>query len=118
MRGVPIYRQLRDIGLGETYRVEGRKAEDDFGEILISVVRPKAPAQIGSVEKGFTMSVDAATFQFVKGTLTFMRPVEGVVTGAIFIGEGHFNLKPVSGIGSTLGYRDNRLAARNCKCNL
>jgi len=42
------------------------------------------------------MTVDAATFQFAAGTLTFLRPVEGVVTGAIFIGEGHFHLKPVS----------------------
>ena len=38
---------------------------------------------------------DAATFQFQKGTLTMLRPVNGIVTGAIFIGEGHFNLKPV-----------------------
>jgi len=62
----PIYRQLREVGLGETYRVED-----------------------------FSMPVDTATFQFAKGTLTFMHPVEGVVTGAIFIGKGHFNLKPV-----------------------
>jgi hypothetical protein len=62
----PIYRQLRDIGLGQTFRFDH-----------------------------FTLTWDTATFQFQKGTLTILSPVNGVVTGAIFIGEGHFNLKPV-----------------------
>ena len=61
----PVYRQLRDLGLGETFHVDN-----------------------------FTLTWDAATFQFQKGTLTFLSPVQGVVTGAIFIGQGHFNLKP------------------------
>src|SRR5258708_33096918 len=63
----PIYRQLRNIGFGETFRF------DDF-----------------------TLHLDAATFHFQKGTLTLLNPVNGVVTGAIFIGEGHFNLKAVT----------------------
>ncbi len=63
----PIYKQLRNIGLGETFRF------DDF-----------------------TMHLDAATFHFQKGTLTVLNPVNGTVTGAIFIGEGHFNLKAVT----------------------
>src|SRR5271165_2299910 len=61
----PVYRQLRDIGLGQAFRFDN-----------------------------FTLIWDAATFQFQKGTLTFLSPVGGVVTGAIFIGEAHFNLKP------------------------
>ncbi len=61
-----VYRQLRDIGLGKTFRFDN-----------------------------FTLTWDAATFQFQKGTLTFLSPVSGVVTGAIFVGEAHFNLKPV-----------------------
>ena len=61
----PVYRQLRGIGLGQTFRFDN-----------------------------FTLAADAATFQFEKGTLTFLSPVNGIVTGAIFIGEGHFNLKP------------------------
>ena len=60
----PIYRQLRNIGLGDTFRF------DDF-----------------------TLHLDAGTFHFQKGTLTMLNPVNGLVTGAIFIGEGHFNLK-------------------------
>ena len=63
----PVYRSLRDLRFGDTFRIEN-----------------------------FTVPVDTATLQFQKGTLTFLAPVEGVVTGAIFIGEGHFNLKPVT----------------------
>jgi hypothetical protein len=60
----PVYRQLRGVGLGETFRFDN-----------------------------FTLKYDVATFQFQKGTLTWIRPVEGIVTGAIFVGEGHFHLK-------------------------
>ncbi len=63
----PIYRQLRNLGLGETFRF------DDF-----------------------TLHLDAGTFHFQKGTLTLLNPVNGFVTGAIFTGEGHFNLKAVT----------------------
>jgi hypothetical protein len=62
----PVYRQLRGIGLGQSFRFDN-----------------------------FTLSWDTATFQFQKGTLTVLGPVDGVITGAIFIGEGHFNLIPV-----------------------
>ncbi len=62
----PIYRQLRGIGFGDTFRLDN-----------------------------YTLDLDVGTFQFQKGTLTMLAPVNGVVTGAIFIGEGHFNLKPV-----------------------
>lgn len=65
----PVYRQLRQVGLGQTFRFDN-----------------------------FTLTCDVATFHFDKGTLTFLSPVEGVVTGAIFIGEGHFNLKPVTAL--------------------
>ncbi len=62
----PLYRQLRDVGLGQTYRLDN-----------------------------FTLNWDVGTFQFQKGTLTIVNPVNGVETGAIFVGEGHFDLKPV-----------------------
>ena len=67
-----VYRQLRDLGLGESFHFDN-----------------------------FTLTSDAATFQFQKGTLTFLSPVDGVVTGAIFIGEGHFNLKPLLALDAT-----------------
>ncbi|MGB6401782.1 MAG: M1 family aminopeptidase [Candidatus Sulfotelmatobacter sp.] len=62
----PVYRQLRDVGLGESFHFDN-----------------------------FTLTCDVATFQFRKGTLTFLGPVNGEVTGAIFTGEGHFSLKPM-----------------------
>jgi len=65
----PVYRQLREVGLGQTFRLDN-----------------------------FTLTWDAATFHFQKGTLTLLSPVNGVVTGAIFIGEGQFNLKPVTNL--------------------
>jgi len=61
----PIYRQLRDDGLGQTFRFDN-----------------------------FTLTWDAGTFHFEKGTITFLRPVDGIVTGAVFVGEGHFKLTP------------------------
>lgn len=63
----PVYRKLRDVELGQSFRFDN-----------------------------FSMQLDTATFQFQKGTLTFLSPVNGIVTGAIYIGEGHFNLKPVT----------------------
>ena len=65
----PIYRQLRGIGLGQAFRFDN-----------------------------FTLTWDASTFQFQKGILIFLNPVDGVATGAIFVGEGHFNLKPVTAL--------------------
>ncbi len=59
----PVYRELRAIGLGETFQLNA-----------------------------FTLRYDVGTFQFEKGTLTWLAPVEGVVTGAVFVGEGHFRL--------------------------
>ena len=63
----PVYRQLRDVGLGDSFQIED-----------------------------FSLVSDVATFHFEKGTLTFLSPVNGAVTGAIYIGDGHFNLKPVT----------------------
>jgi hypothetical protein len=63
----PLYKQLRNLGLGDTFRF------DDF-----------------------TLQFDAATFHFRKGTLTLLNPVNGVVTGAIYIGEGRVDLTPAT----------------------
>jgi len=60
------YRQLRDDGLGDTYRCEN-----------------------------FTLSMDVGTFEFKNGTITFLAPVNKLETGAVFVGQGHFKLKPL-----------------------
>src|SRR5580700_5956032 len=59
------YRQLRDMGLGDTYRLEN-----------------------------FTLNMDAGVFQFKSGTITFLALVDRFETGAIFVGQGHFTLQP------------------------
>ena len=59
----PVYRGLQGVGLGDTFRIDH-----------------------------FTLPIDAATFRFDNGTVTFLAPVNGIVTGAIFLGEGHFLL--------------------------
>jgi len=62
-----VYRQLREVGMGATYRC------DDF-----------------------TLPLDAGTFVFKSGTITFLAAVNGLETGAVFVGQGHFTLKPVA----------------------
>ena len=62
----PLYKKLRGIGLGQTYR---------FGTL--------------------TLTSDVATFLLKSGTLTVFETVDGMETGAIFIGDGSFHLKPV-----------------------
>ena len=61
-----VYRQLRDVGLGNSFHVEK-----------------------------YTLKMDVGSFEFKSGTITLLTPVNRFVTGAIFIGEGHFSLKPV-----------------------
>src|SRR5579859_2036239 len=62
----PAYRQLRGIGFGDTYVCENYK-----------------------------FNMDVGSFELKTGTLTFLAPVNGIVTGAVFVGEGHFSLKPI-----------------------
>ena len=62
----PVYRALRGDGLGQSFRCEN-----------------------------FTFNLDVGTFVLKSGTLTMLDPVNGFETGAIFVGEGHFTLKPV-----------------------
>jgi len=65
----PVYHQLREAGLGSTYRCTN-----------------------------FTLHMDAGTFILNSGTLTLLEPVNRFITGAIFIGQGHFTLTPPEGI--------------------
>ncbi|HEY2461064.1 MAG TPA: M1 family aminopeptidase [Candidatus Acidoferrum sp.] len=59
-----VYRQLRTEGLGDTYRCES-----------------------------FKLPIDAGTFELKSGTITFLQPINGEITGAVFVGQGHFTLK-------------------------
>ena len=62
-----IYRQLRNEGLGETFRCEN-----------------------------FFLSMDVGTFELKSGTLTLLNLVNRFETGAVFVGQGHFTLKPLT----------------------
>jgi hypothetical protein len=62
----PVYRQLRDIGVGRTHHVEN-----------------------------VTLPMDVGTFEFKSGTITLLNVINRYETGAIFLGQGHFTLKPV-----------------------
>ena len=46
------------------------------------------------VISGFDLKRDAATFQLNSGTVCFLSPVQGKVTGAVFVGEGRLLLTP------------------------
>jgi Peptidase family M1 domain len=64
----PTYQQLRNIGLsGEAVAVTD-----------------------------FELAKDAATFHLKSGTVCFTAPVQGLVTGAVFVGEGSMDLVPPS----------------------
>src|SRR5262249_21947216 len=63
----PFYRQLRDVDFGDSFVCENYK-----------------------------FSMDVGSFELKSGTITFLKPVNGFVTGAVFVGQGHFTLKPVT----------------------
>src|SRR5579862_680077 len=65
----PLYVQLRNVGLGDSFKVEN-----------------------------MSLGLDVGSLYFKSGTLTLLAPVDGLDTGAIFVGEGHFSLKPATSI--------------------
>src|ERR1700720_4640537 len=64
-----VYRQLREVSLADTFLCEN-----------------------------FTLTMYVGTFQLKSGTITLLSPVNGLMTGAIFVGHGHFTLKPIDQI--------------------
>jgi Peptidase family M1 domain len=62
----PVYRQLRQISGGSE----------------------------SSAANNLVLKRDAGAFTFRTGTFYFLAPVEGKVTGAVFIGDGLFSLEP------------------------
>ncbi|HJQ33778.1 MAG TPA: carboxypeptidase regulatory-like domain-containing protein [Pyrinomonadaceae bacterium] len=67
----PVYQQLRQ---------QGESPQEFAGDY----------AQVN----GLVLKRDAATFTLRSGELYFLAPVEGRVTGAVFIGEGEMTLTP------------------------
>jgi Carboxypeptidase regulatory-like domain/Peptidase family M1 domain len=67
----PVYQQLR----------QQAKSEQDFSGPFATV-------------NNLTVTKDAATFTLHSGEIYFVAPIEGRVTGAVFIGDGELNLEP------------------------
>jgi hypothetical protein len=67
----PVYRQLRQ---------QAESAQDFAGEY--------------AAVNNLVLKRDAATFTLRSGEVYFLPPVEGRVTGAVFVGDGEFSLTP------------------------
>lgn len=57
-------------------------------------LRSALPAGDGVQVKDFTLERQGGTFHFAQGSFYFYGPVNNRVTGAVFIGTGHFDLAP------------------------
>jgi Peptidase family M1 domain/Carboxypeptidase regulatory-like domain len=68
----PLYRQLRSVAPVEAYHCEN-----------------------------FVLPMDVGTFTLKSGSLTFLAPIDRSETGAVFVGQGHFTLKPLASIDAT-----------------
>ena len=61
-------------------------------EQAYTALRADLPEVEGVTVKDFTLEREGATFHFDRGAFYFYAPVEGQVTGAVFVGTGRFDL--------------------------
>jgi len=61
---------------------------------IYAALRTDAPTGDGISVENFTLQREGATFHFIKGSFYFYAPVNGRITGAVFLGSGHFDLAP------------------------
>ena len=79
-------------------------ADVDPTYAALRAAKPAGPAL--SVEN-LTLQRDAFRFRFQKGVFQFVTPVEGRATGAVFVGEGTWELTPTNaGESRNLASRD------------
>jgi hypothetical protein len=57
-------------------------------------LRADLPGTDGVTVKDFTLQREGGKFSFEQGDFYFYAPVEGRVTGAVFVGKGRFDLAP------------------------
>ena len=69
----------------------GAAAESDPAYTALRAARPAGPAI--AVQK-LTLERDVFRFRFENGAFQFFSPVEGRVTGAVFVGQGSWELRP------------------------
>src|ERR1035441_7583411 len=60
---------------------------------MYAALRADLPGADGVSVKDFTLEREGGTFHFDQGDFYFYAPVEGKVTGAVFVGKGQFTLK-------------------------
>ena len=65
---------------------------------IYAALRADLPGSDGVTVKGFTLEREGGKFTFEQGSFYFYAPVEGRVTGAVFVGTGRFSLTP-KGVG-------------------
>jgi hypothetical protein len=68
-------------------------AAADPAYTALRAARPSGP---GVSVQNFTLVRDVMRFRFEKGVFQFAQPVEGRVTGAVFVGEGSWELNPAN----------------------
>lgn len=61
-------------------------------------LRNARPQGRGMAVHNLVLERDVFRFQFASGTFQFLTPVEGRSMGAVFVGEGTFELKPASDV--------------------
>lgn len=61
---------------------------------VYQALRGALPVGDGVNVKDLTLDRQGGTFHFEQGTFYFYGPVNGLVTGAVFSGKGHFELAP------------------------
>jgi hypothetical protein len=74
----------------------GLKANEDavYRQLRTMADSPQAFAGEYATVSGLVLRRDAATFTLHSGEVYFLPPVEGRVTGAVFVGDGEFTLTP------------------------
>jgi hypothetical protein len=84
---------LRVKGSSEAIEVPGGASRFRNADPNYAALRGGTPRGVALVE-GLTLARDVATFTFRSGTFSFLPPVLGRVAGAVFVGDGHFELRP------------------------
>ena len=71
-------------------------AKSANADVLYQALRARTPNGTSFAVKDLKLKRDAGEFTFSSGAFYLYTPVNGLVTGAIFIGEGSFHVEPPS----------------------
>lgn len=89
--GAPLVITLKLAGLKTVVEVSGaplRNSDPNYQALRNGELRGVYRV------KNLVLTRDAATFTFRSGAFSFLAPVLGHVTAGVFLGDGHFQLKP------------------------